>query len=188
MAFPQKITDELSRVPTKTPGISSQLLMLSSLIFFLSLASYLGLDFGYKPYLNNQIESLNQDIDSFAKQIPPAEQVEIVNFYSQLANLKILLTNHVFASTFFDWFEKNTQINVYYQNLRFDLVKGDITLSGIGKSIEDISEQLLVLNELPEVKKIILSNVNVTPEKFWQFTLKITIDPKIVTKPNLQEN
>lgn len=182
MALPQKISEQLARVPSRTPGISGQLLMLTSLLFFLSLASYIGLKYGYQPHLNAQVKDLDKEIDDFAKQIPPREQTEIINFHSQLTNLKILLANHTHASLFYAWFEKNTQVNTSYQNLDLNLAQGTLNLTGISKTIEDVGEQLLILNQLPEVKKVTLSGVSASPGKFWQFNLQISVDPKLIVR------
>ena len=188
MALPQNINEQLNRVPTRTPGISGRILMMASMIFAISFDSYLGLEYGYKPYLTGQLDSLSKDIENFAKQIPPSEQIEIVNFYSQLSNLETLLSNHALPSLFFEWFEKNTQVNIFYQNFRFDITKSEIVLTGNARSIEDISEQLLILNQLPEVKKITLTNVSANPNKLWQFNLKVSINPKLIFHPSLSEN
>ena len=45
MPLPQNVTEQLSRVPVRAQGVSAQLLMLTSLIFFISLASYVGLKY-----------------------------------------------------------------------------------------------------------------------------------------------
>ncbi len=183
MPLPQKVTERLARVPSRTPGVAGQLLMLTSLLFFISVGAYLGLQYGYRPYLDSQIEKLDKDIENFAKQIPPEEQTKIINFYSQLANLENILTNHVFVSSFFNWFENNTQVNVYYQDFSFDVTKGEVSLGGVSKTIADLGEQLIILDKLPEVKKAVLSSVNSETSGLKQFKLKLFIDPQMVKQP-----
>ncbi len=182
MPLPQKVTEQLARVPARTPGIAGQLLMLTSLLFFVSLGSYLGLQYGYKPYLDTQIENLDKDINNFAKQISPQEQTKIINFYSQLANLETLLNNHIFTSALLDWFEKNTQVNIYYSNFNFDSIKGDITLSGVAKTIEDLGEQLIIFNQLPEVRKVILSGISSQPNGLKEFELRLSINSQLIKR------
>jgi len=191
MALPQNITEQLSRVPVRAPGVSGQLLMLTSLLFFISLASYVGLDYGYKPYLENEIQKLDESIAKYTAQVSPADQTNLINFYSQLSNLKTLLSGHVFGSRFFEWIEKYTQINVSIQNLSFNAAQGTINISGLAKSIDDIGEQVFVFSQLPEVKKINLSGITAAPSKtsqLWQFTLAVTIDPKLVISQSLSSN
>lgn len=188
MALPKKVSEQLSQVPSRTPGASGSLLMLTTILLTISLASYFGLKFGYEPYLNDRIEKLDLEIEAFTKQIPPEKQTEIISLYSQLSNLKTLLTQHTFTSKFFEWFEKYAQINASYQNLRFDPIKGDIILTGQARTVNDIGEQLMVMNQLPEVKSISLSNISNNTNGFQQFDLRISIDPKVVSRSFLLVN
>ena len=58
-------------------------------------AGYLGLTFGYKPYLETKIEGVKTDIDNLAKSLPLQEQQKFLKFYSQIVNVKALLDSHV---------------------------------------------------------------------------------------------
>ena len=187
MPLPQNITEQLSRVPVRAQGVSVQLLMLTSLIFFISLASYVGLKFGYQPYLDKKIEKLDESIASDKQKISPIEQINLINFYSQLSNLKTLLSKHTSGSRFFEWLEKNTQINTSFQNLTFNASLGAINLIGQAKSINDIGEQVFVLSKLPEVKKIGLSGITASSNKLWQFNLSVTVDPQLVVGQSIYQ-
>jgi len=71
------------------------------------------------------------------------EERQIVSFYSQIANLKAALANHVYASQFLVWLQNNTEANVYYQNLA--LSSGSrVTLKGIAKTEADVNQQIAV--------------------------------------------
>lgn len=177
MALPQQITERLNRVPSRTPGVSGQLVMLTGLLFLLSLASYVGLKYGYLPYLNSGVDNLKDEIKTFAAKIPPETQIEILNLHSQLTNLQTLLAKHTLTSKFFEWFEKNTQVNVYYQNFDFNLATGNVSLRGVAKTVNDVGEQLLIFNQLPEVKKISIGSVDNAPDGLWQFNLNLAVTP-----------
>ena len=58
MALPQKVLEQLGREPPKTPGWAGQFLMFSSTIFFVSLVVYIGLVFGYRPYITSEVKKL----------------------------------------------------------------------------------------------------------------------------------
>jgi len=176
MALPQKAADRLARSPQRTPGGFRQLFLLSSTLFFISLAFYFGLDFGYRPYLEGQVEELKNRMDNLARQIPIEEQVEITNFYSQIVNLQKLLADHTPVSPLFSWLEKNTQVNVYYTDFSFRAANNSIFISGIAESLEDFSEQLLVLESLPEVEKTNLGGIS-SDDKLWTFDLELNLTP-----------
>lgn len=159
MALPQKVLEQLSREPPKTPGWAGQFLMFSATLFFISLFVYLGLVFGYKPYLISEVNKLQDQINSFSQQVPLEEQGKIIDFYSQILNLRSLLENHAATSHLFEWLEKNTQVNVYYERFELNVKTGDLRLGLAGKSIEDINQQLAVFSSKPEVLRMSVSGV-----------------------------
>lgn len=188
MALPQKVVDQLARSPMRTQGALGQLLMLTTTLLALSLAIYLGLAFGYRPYLESQIENLDERIASFTENIPPEDQSRLASFYSQVINLKNLLSNHVSLSPFFEWLERNTQINVYFSGLNFNEKTGQVSLTATARSLEDISEQLLVFEKLKEVKEIKIGSISQEAGKFWNFNLQFKVDLKTVTQAATETN
>ena len=116
MPLPQKVVEQLGREPPKTPGWSGKLLMFSGTIIFVTLSVYFGLSFGYTPYLKAEIEKINKDIEQFGQQVPVGDQLKLVSFYSQLGNIKSLLSSQIIGLRAFDWIEKNTQVNTYIKN------------------------------------------------------------------------
>ena len=117
MPLPQKVVEQLGREPSQTPGWSRKLLMFSGTIFFIALFVYFGLSFGYTPYLAAQIAQINKDIDQFGQQVSVGDQLKLVSFYSQLGNIKSLLSSQIVGLRVFDWIENNTQVNSYLRNL-----------------------------------------------------------------------
>lgn len=188
MAFPQKVTDRLSQAPSRTPGSLRQLLLLSTLMFLLSLSSYVGLSFGYKKYLESSIEESKNQITAFSEQIPLEDQTKLIDFYSQILNLKNLLTTHVNLSPTFEWLEANTQINTYFQNLRFDKKDRTLSLLATSKSFNDMAEQILAFENLKtQVEKVEVSNIS-SRTNAWQFNLDLTLSSGFLTNLAGAEN
>ncbi|MBI2033639.1 MAG: hypothetical protein HYT13_00890 [Candidatus Liptonbacteria bacterium] len=184
MALPQKVIEQLGRAPVKTPGWSGQLLMFSSTIFFISLVVYLGLIFGYRPYLNAQVKRLNDRIQSLSQQIPLEDQKRIINFYAQLVNLRAILNGHIFTTPIFGWFEKNAHFNVYYTHLGLNTQNRQVTLTGFAKSVNDLAEQLKIFDDDPGVVQMNFGNSNIGQDGFWQFNLALTLTPEMFKAVN----
>lgn len=180
MALPQKVVDQLSREPVRTPGWSGQLLMFSSTIFFICLLVYFGLVYGYKPYLDREVGKLDQQIKIFEQQIPVDEQTKIVNFYSQLANLKSLLARHIVTSPLLGWLEGRTQTNVYFTKFHLNTQSSQLSLGGISKTIDDLTQQLQIFQEDQNVRRASFSNVSIGSNGLWQFDLTVVFDPKFL--------
>lgn len=173
MALPQKVVEQLSRSSSTTPGWSGGLLKFAGTALVLGIFIYVGLVYGYKPYLEREVVKLDAQIATFAQEVPVDEQTKIVGFYSQLGNLKSLLSQHVAISPLFDWLEKHTETNVYFTKLTLNVQTRQVGLTGVAKNIEDVSSQLAVLQADGEVARTNLSNVSILPSGVWQFDASV---------------
>lgn len=176
MALPQKVIEQLGRESPRTPGWSGQLLMFSSTVFFICLLIYFGVTYGYEPYLQSQVESQKRDIQTFGQKIPLEKQAQLVGFYSQVANLEKIFRGHVIDSPIFEWLEKNTQVNVYFDKASLDVPNGKLSLNGKARTMNDVNQQLAIFQSQPEVQKMIVSSVNFS-KGLWEFSSALIFDP-----------
>lgn len=182
MALPQQVIERLGREPPKTPGWSIGILLFSGGILCIALLTYFGLIWGYEPYLDSQIAQVNTQISTLAKSISADDQTKLVTFYSEIANLKSILANHVLFSHFLSWLEKNTEANIYYQHLTFS-AGNQVVVSGIAKSEADVNQQMAIFEAAPEVKTVTLSGISlVGTTGDWQFNMSLVVDPAAVLR------
>lgn len=182
MALPQQVIDRLTRESPETPGWSWGILTFSGGILAVALAIYAGLAFGYEPYLDSQIAQVNTQIAALAKSISPDDQARFASFYSEVANVKATLGNHVTFSRFLSWLEENTEANVYYTHFAFS-GGNQIVLSGSAKSEADVNQQVAIFEAAPEVKAVNLSSVTLSATNGeWQFNAVLTMDPSQVLR------
>ena len=158
MALPQQVIDRLSGDTYKAPKRSSGLLLFSVGIFFLTICVYLGITMGYEPYLNSQVSQLQQQMDAAGKSIPADQQNNLLNFYSGLSHLQVLLKNHIVFTPFFAWLEKSTEANVYYSHLVFSS-GNQVALTIEAKTQADFDQQLAIFESAPEVSHIAVSEI-----------------------------
>ncbi len=187
MALPEQVVDRLSREPVQTPGWSGQLLMFSSTIFFISLAVYGGIVFGYKPYLEKQISNFDVQINDFGKKIPTEEQNKLVAFYSQIVNLRGILRQHVISSQLLEWLEKNTVTSVYYNKMDFSLSSGQLNLVGYSKTVDDFSKQLIVFQNDSVVQRIAVNGLTISANNMWQFNINLFLNSAIINQSTTQQ-
>lgn len=180
MPFTESAIAELAREPLRTPGWSSRLLMLSGTIFFVSVFVYFGLVFGYKPYLENQVQKLNDQIQSFSQKISVEDQENIVRFYSQSTNLKTLLGNHVTPSPILRWLEQNTHTGVFFTRFVLNTNQNQLSLSGAGRTAADAGAQAIIFERAAAVERVNLTSVSVGPTGLWEFTLTLFLRPEFV--------
>lgn len=182
MPLPEQLLDRLGREPVQTPGWSSQLLMFSGTVFFISIAVYFGIVFGYKPYLQKEVAALDNQIKTFGKQIPQEEQNKLVSFYSQIVNLQEILQKHVISSKLFAWLEKNTEAGVYFTKFNLAAPTSQINLSGVAKTIDDFSKQIIIFQNDKLVSRISINSVLVSPSGAWQFSVTLLLADGALTQ------
>ncbi len=179
MALPPQVVEQLSHGSERTPGWSSGILLFSGSILFIVIFIYAGLRFGYEPYLNGELSSLESQIQKVGQSVSPSDEANLITFYSQISNIQFLIKGHVFFSQFLTWLERNTEANVYYTSLVF-ASGNQITLNGAAKTSADISEQVAVFEAAPEVGAVSLSNVTFSPSlNNWTFGMVLTMRPAV---------
>lgn len=176
MALPAQAIEKLSHSPERTTGVYSQLLMLSLSLLILAVFLFLGLKYGYEPYLNSRITKLDAEIERFGQEIPADKQAEMATFYSQIVNLRTVLGNHTVITPLWSWLEKNTLQNVYFSKVTVNIASDQATVQGGARSNADIMSQFAVIENSPEVESLVFGNVNNTPQG-WQFNATIFFKP-----------
>ena len=179
MALPQQVIEQLGREPSQEQGWAFGIVLFSGGVLALVIAIYLGMTFGYDPYLQGQIQSTQNKISALNQSISQTDQANLINFYSQISNLKTLLKKHVLSSQLFTWLEKNTEANVYYQSLAFS-TGYKVNIIGHAVSESDINQQISIFESSPEVKSVSVSNVGIAQgASGWNFTVLLTMDPSL---------
>lgn len=163
---------ESERLPVGWPW---RLFATAFAIFLTTTLSYIGITFGYQPYLRDQIQQKTNEIEQLSATIPKADQEQFVNFYSQLVNLKGILDNHVLASTFFSFLEKVTHPRVYFSNASMKLREGELELSGLAESYTTVAEQLEVLNQAPEIDRFVINQAQLGEGNLIGFKVAIRL-------------
>lgn len=141
------------RLPVGWPW---RFLMVSFVIFLTSILVYLGLAFGYKPFLNSSIEKKDAEISQQAASVKKEDQDKLIQVYSQMINIKGLLDSHIFPSGIFTLLEQKTHPKVYFTGADFKSSEGELQLDGLAASFSVLSEQLEIFAKTPEIDRYTL--------------------------------
>lgn len=171
MALPPTVVDRLTREPVSTPGWSSRLLLFSCTLLLLMLFLYVGLEFGYLPKLGADQSKLDSAIAAASNGIPPADQVRLASFYSQLANVKTLLGIHTTASSLFPWLQGAMLPNVYLARVSFVAMNQQLLINGVARSVRDVADQLSLFEAQPSIDRVIVNNVSIDATGLWRFDI-----------------
>jgi hypothetical protein len=188
MPLPEKVIEQLGQEAPKTQGWALGALFFSGGILFLTVAVYFGLTLGYEPYLQSQLASAQNQVNTLSNSVSASDQSQLINFYSQIANLQTLLQKHTFSSQFFSWLEQNTEANVYYRSLA--LTQGSqVALSGTASAEADINQQVAIFENSPEVSSVTVSNVT-APSLLgsgWSFSVTLIMNPSVFSASTQSE-
>lgn len=129
----------------------------SLIIFLAATLFFFGLSLGYEPYLNSKIREMDANIDQLLGIISREDQEKFAQFYSQLANLKTILDDHILSSKIFPLLEKITNQKVYYNNLNLRVPERELELEGFADSYGVLGEQLEAFDQAPEIERYLMN-------------------------------
>ena len=139
------------------------------IIFAFSVLSYIGLSFGYKPYLESSIQNIESEFNSLSLQIESKNQKNFVEFYSQVANLKSLLASHVQTSKVLPLLEQSTHPQVSYSAINLLVKDRSLAIDGYAASYEQATW----------VDRVIL-NSSAVSDKTVRFSIKLNIKDETI--------
>ncbi len=144
--------------PEKLPvGWPWKFFLFSLLVLVTAVVLYFSLEFGYKPFLNSRIDSLNQSIDQLSQTIPKEQQDNLIRFYSQIINLQDLLKNHVNVSKVFNFLQNNTNKSVAYSSADLRVGERRLNLEGTASNYEIFAQQLEAFNIASGVENLVVN-------------------------------
>lgn len=162
--FHQELAEKINREPQVGGGLPAKLLMFSVSIFVIILVIYLGMIFGYEPYLNARLNKIDNQVKITESQISPSDKTLLVNYASQITNIKAILDNHIISSNLLNFLNKNTDANVYFSRLNLTVFNNQVQLSGLAKSMDDLVGQLAAWQNSPAVAQVNFSRISAIPQ------------------------
>jgi hypothetical protein len=162
---PSPIERQLMKKEEVRVGLPWRLLTIAVLTFGTSIAIYLGMSFGLKPFLSSQVKNLDNQLEQLANSISADEAQGFLTFYSQLTNMDSVLKNRKSPSAFFDFLEKNTFKNIYFTSMSINYTNNMMRLEGRAPDFETLAEQMEVFKNAPEILRVIVNNSNLSEDK-----------------------
>lgn len=157
--------------------------MVSFIIFLMSILVYLGLVFGYEPYLAGQIAQKDTEIEQRAATVSKEDQDRFIQIYSKVINIKSLIDNHLFSSNVLLMLEKATHPKIYYTGLSLKMLDRELELDGAAESFSALSEQLEAFAQTKGVERYSLTQSQLSGDTVqFKVSLKLSRDILLLTK------
>jgi len=178
MPLPQNAVDQIAREPAWTPGWSGRLLMFSFTILFVSIMVFLGLKFGYSPYLKAKVNDVDAKTAAFLNEYPLATRASIIRVASQFSNLSKILSTYTSSQSVLGWLETHTLPSVSFTKLNVDVLTRSLVLTGETKDNAAIAAQLEVFKkDTTMVERVLFKDAQSASRGGWQFSVVVTMKP-----------
>ncbi len=163
-------------------GFPWRLLIISFVVFGLTILVWAGIQFGYIPFLNSQLSNAMANFNSLSGKISEQQQKDLTGFYSQLYNIQSLQASHIYSAKLFDFLEKNIYPNVVLTSFQASLTGGSIRFDGIASDYSTLTNELAILKSDPNVTLVTLDSSRQKDVKEGggvAFTISVSISPKL---------
>ena len=159
-----------------TIGWSWRIFVFAGVVFTSAILFYVGISFGYYPYLSNRFESIKADIETLKQSVSPEDQKRLVSFYSQIYNIQNILGSHGLPSRLFVFLENNTSPRVYFKKMAFAADTSVLTLEGVAFSYDDLVKQLEGFKRANGTQVVLLQNSLVEERtNFVNFVVRVVL-------------
>lgn len=164
---------------TVSAGAPWRLLIISAVLFILCVVIFLGMDFGYTPYLNSEIQKADASIADLSKTLKDGQQKDVVRLYSQLYNVNSLYASHVYPSRIFSFLEKEILPTVRIISLDADIQKLVLRFDAVAPDLDTVVLQVSNLQGDSNVQQaILISSKKQDPKEGGGFLFSVRMDVK----------
>lgn len=132
-------------------GFPWRLLIISIVVFGLTVLIYFGIAYGYTPYLNSQVSKVKADLNTLSKKIDDSQQKILTDFYSQIYNIQTLQSGHIYPSKFFDFIESNTYPSIKLTGASVGVQGGEVKIEGVATDFSVLTNYLAIIKNQPTV-------------------------------------
>jgi len=194
MPYTQSILEEQLKTDNLSIGWPWRIFILMLIVLVLSVSVYLGIDFGFKSYLNSQIEDLDQQLAALNQAVDESSKNQLIGVYSQFINVRQLLNNRKTTSNLFAFIEQNTYSTVNYSSLKLDVNSMEIAIDGAAPDYNTLIKQVALFEKSALIEKVSLENVQMRESQRAKgatevrFSLKLTISPKLFEWISFEDN
>jgi len=187
MPYTQSVLDEQLKTNNFSIGWPWRIFVLMLIILVLSVSVYIGIDLGFRNYLNSQIKDLDQRLASLNQAVDESFKNQLIGAYSQFINIKQLLNNRKTTSNFFSFVEQNTYSTVSYNSLKADIDSKDIMIDGVAPDYNTLTKQVALFEKSALVEKVSLEKVQIGESSKVKGATEVKFSLKLIMSPKLFE-
>ena len=187
MPYTQSILEEQLKTNNFSIGWPWRIFVLMLIVLVLSVSIYLGIDLGFRSYLNSQIKGLDQQLASLNQAVDESFKNQLVGVYSQFVNIKQLLNNRKTTSNLFSFIEQNTYSTVSYSSFKADVNSKEIAVDGVAPDYNTLTKQVALFEKSALVEKVSLENMQMKESSKIKGIMEVKFSLKLIVSKKLFE-
>lgn len=187
MPYTQSILEEQLKTNNFSIGWPWRIFVLMLIILVLSISIYLGVDLGFRSYLDSQIKDLDQQLAGLNQAVDESSKNQLIGVYSQFVNVKQLLNNRKTTANLFAFIEQNTYSTVNYNSLKVDINSMEIALDGAATDYNILTKQVALFEKSSLVEKVSLENVQIRESSKIKGAMEVKFGLKLIMNSKLFE-
>lgn len=140
-----------SQRPFSPSSAPWRVLVMSLTLLIVCIVIFAGMEFGYTPYLNSEIQKTKDQITTLSKSFSSDQQKELIRIYSQLYNIDKLSKGHQYTSQIFSILEKTISPSVTIKSLNLETVSKTAKIEMTALDFDSVTNQLIALKSDPRI-------------------------------------
>jgi len=170
----------VTKIKPLTPDMPWNTLIFSVVILGVALILYAGIRFGYRPFIEGATKRAENRIVELDRTAPQENlQTGFIQFYSQLTNIRDLLSRHTAVTPFFDTLAMNTKEGIGFADMAIDVNNRTVSMSGFAKSYDVLAGQLAIYENIAGVDRASLSSARQV-DRLIQFDLRLDLSSDLL--------
>ena len=129
----------------------------------------------YKITVENQISEGKSDENVIMEK-------DVLAYKQKIENFIPYFNNHVFSTNFFSFIDANTHPKVFFYDTSLNTEDNLVDLSGDADSFLTLGQQMLILQNSPQVQDVTLGRVSIPKQGGIEFTITVTFKPGFFQK------
>jgi hypothetical protein len=174
-------TEIIPKPIRKASLLQNILLYFAICLLLFSIGAHFALD-----YFVKKSDLTLQDLEETLARERTEEEIilekEVFDYKRKVEDFSILISQHAYASRFFNFFESLCHPKVWFSKINLDMTNHKLIVSGKTDTFLILDQQLLIFQQEELIKETILTKLSIGNEGLVNFTFDLTFNPIIVKK------
>jgi len=108
------------------------------------------------------------------------QEAMVLNVKQKMRDFPLIVSDHVYPSRVFRFFEELCHPDVLFYRARIDLTSNSIRLLGNASDFLTLHQQLIIFEEEPLITEVFLSSLDINQKGGILFEFSVVFDPQTI--------